>query len=71
MAINHPPAPCKPGDRIRLVKMGSDPDPIPPGTTGTVERLHAWPDGTWQISVEWDVPRTLSLVWPEDSFVVL
>lgn len=44
------------GDRIRLIEMGSDPDPIPPGSTGTVTSVttfeypvpsssHDWEDG--------------------------
>lgn len=67
-------APCKVGDRIRLINMPDDPHPIPAGTEGTV--LSADPSafrrsGEWQISVKWDAPRSLSLIWPVDSFEVI
>lgn len=64
------PAPdCKPGDRIRLVQMGPDPCPIPPGATGTVTRVTCCLG--WQIGVHWDIHRSLLLVWPEDKFEVI
>jgi hypothetical protein len=69
-------APCQAGDRIRLVQMSEDPDPIPPGTTGTVEDVQRWSGGygrpeTWQITVRWDIERSLSLIWPADRFTVI
>lgn len=64
-------APCKAGDPIRLVSMGADePDPIPSGTTGIVQSVCPM-QGTWSVSVDWDAPRSLSLVCPADTFVVL
>ena len=48
------------GDRIRLVAMGDDPDPVPIGTTGTVVAVYQ--HGDWlQIDVAWDNGRTLML----------
>lgn len=54
------------GSRIALVEMLDDPDPIPVGTTGTVTRTT--PD---QITVEWDIPRSLCLIVGVDRWMVL
>jgi hypothetical protein len=60
----------QPGDRIRLLAMPDDPDPIPPGTTGTVTAVRQ--NGTWaQVDVNWDNGRTLMLVVPPDQVEVL
>jgi hypothetical protein len=60
----------KPGDRIRLLAMTDDPDPIPPGTTGTVIAVRQL--GTrCQVDVAWQNGRTLMLVVPPDQFEVL
>jgi len=64
-------APCQVGDRIELIQMGDDPCPIPAGTKGTVRAISPWPKGTAQISVSWDIKRTLALIWPEDQFRVI
>jgi hypothetical protein len=32
----------QPGDRIQLVAMPDDPDPIPPGATGTVTAIRQY-----------------------------
>ena len=65
-------APCKVGDRIRLIKMGDDdPCPIEPGTTGTVIAVAHWPRDKYQIGVQWDVRRSLGLVWPVDQIEVI
>lgn len=68
--------PCKVGDRIKLIRMGKDPDPIPAGSTGTVtsmadlSAIYRKPD--FSISVKWDgIDRSLSLVWPEDKIEVI
>jgi len=66
---NQPP--CKINDRIQLIEMGgNDPCPIPSGSTGTVTSLNHFQDA-WQISVKWDCPRSLALVYPPDLFCVL
>jgi hypothetical protein len=58
------------GDRIRLVAMLDDPDPIPPGTTGTVTGVRQ--QRTWaQVDVKWDNGRMLMLVVPPDEFEVM
>ena len=58
------------GDRIRLINMPDDPDPIPAGSTGTVTRVT---EGTLaQIDVRWDDSRrSLSLVPGVDRFEVI
>jgi len=60
----------QPGDRIRLLAMTDDPDPIPLGTTGTVISVRQL--GSWsQVDVKWDNGRTLMLVVPPDQFEVI
>jgi hypothetical protein len=60
---------CKRGDRIRLINMPNDPDPIPPGTTGTVLELT---EGLMaQITVAWDNRRSLVLIPGTDLFEVI
>ena len=58
------------GDRIRLLHMPDDPDPIPAGSTGTIESVTEGPLG--QIHVRWDDSgRSLSLVPGVDRFEVI
>jgi hypothetical protein len=60
----------QPGERIRLVAMPDDPDPIPLGSTGTVTAVRQY--RTWaQVDVKWDSGRTLMLVVPPDQFEVI
>ena len=58
-SLNYPP-----GTRLELISMGKDPDPVPPGTRGTVERVNSYGD----IEMSWDNGRTLSLIPGEDNF---
>ena len=58
------------GDRIRLVHMVDDPDPIPAGTMGTVTEIHIHSDWT-QIEVSWDNDRMLMLASPPDKFEII
>ena len=56
------------GDRIEMVKMPHDPDPITPGTRGTVmhvEQVRTDRPRT-QLTVSWDNERSLSVVIPPD-----
>lgn len=57
------------GTRIRLVRMGDDPDPIEPGTEGTVDWVSN--GAIEQIGVKWDNGRTLGLVPGVDIFTIL
>ena len=64
----------QPDDRIRLVAMPDDPDPVPPATTGTVTAVHPHGSGRdqWlQVEVDWDNGRKLMLTVPPDRFEVL
>jgi hypothetical protein len=64
----------QPGDRIRLVAMSDDPNPIVPGTTGTVRSVRhcgSGRDAWFQVDVDWDSGRKLMLVVPPDQFEVL
>jgi hypothetical protein len=57
------------GDRIRLLAMPDDPDPIPLGSTGTVISVTTGPFA--QIEVDWDNGRTLALIPGVDRFEVI
>lgn len=61
--------PIRVGDRIRLISMNNDPDPIAPGTCGVIVGIY--PQSDWvQFDVQWDNGRTLMLSVPPDRFVV-
>lgn len=66
------------GDRLELVRMVDDPDPVPPGTRGTVTGANlvnlgggalggATSGGFLQVWVAWDNGRALALSIPPDS----
>jgi len=62
------------GDRVRLLAMRDDPDPIEVGqlgTVGSVTRHGAGQDVWHQIDVAWDNGRTLMLVSPPDRFEIV
>lgn len=63
----------KVGDRIKLINMPDDPNPIEPGSVGTV--VHASPPyGSLKglyISVNWDSGRRLSVITPPDEFEII
>ena len=58
------------GERIRLVHMVDDPDPVPAGTMGTVTEIHIHSDWS-QIEVSWENGRRLMLVSPPDKFEII
>ena len=57
------------GDRVKMIHMPDDPDPIPAGSIGTVTGVTAGPLG--QVTVDWDSGRSLSLVPGVDRFEVI
>jgi len=60
----------KTGDRIRLISMPGDPNPLPAGSLGVV--LRVIDHGDWQqVEVAWDNGRKLMLAMPEDCVEVL
>jgi len=59
-----------PGDRIRLVEMPDDPNPILSGETGTVRSIEKCAND-FIISVDWDSGRTLNLITPPDKFTLV
>jgi hypothetical protein len=63
----------KVGDRVKLISMNDDPDPIPMGTKGTVIFAHDVSFSTtekfYQIGVDWDNGRTLMVVVPPDRIM--
>jgi len=59
----------KEGDRIALIRMGADdPDPIEPGTEGTVLFVSELGIGEYQIVMNWDNGRKLNLCVPPDRY---
>jgi hypothetical protein len=60
----------KKGDRIRLVSMPQDPDPIPVGSLGTVVAVRDQREWT-QVDVDWDNGRTLMLTIPDDCVSIV
>ena len=61
-----------PGDRIVLLSMPHDPDPVPVGTEGTVEEVRDVSYGAFtQVDVKWNNGRTLMLSMPPDEVRVV
>lgn len=60
----------KKGDRIRLVSMPEDPDPIPLGSIGTVIAVYDH-KGWTQVDVAWDNGRSLMLTMPDDCVAIV
>lgn len=60
----------KVGERIELLSMPNDPDPIPVGSQGTITHVEKL-DDSYQIDVDWDSGRTLMLITPPDRFRTL
>ena len=64
----------KAGDRVKMVFMPNDPDPIPEGTEGTVrdvQQMDWGHDKFTQVRVEWDNGRSLSCVSPPDYLEII
>ena len=64
----------KTGDRVRLLQMHDDPDPIATGSVGTVISAcrHVMGTQSWdQVDVSWENGRTLMLVSPPDMFEII
>jgi hypothetical protein len=60
----------KPGDRIKLIAMPDDPDPIDIGSHGTVRDVTPFEAWT-HVFVHWDSGRTLDLSIPPDVVEVI
>jgi hypothetical protein len=64
----------KKGDRVRLVFMPNDPNPIPEGSVGTVisvQQMDWGHDKFSQVAIEWDNGRSLSCVCPPDHLEIV
>jgi len=64
----------RPGDRIKLIAMPDDPNPVPVKGTGTVTfvKEHGSAERAWlQIGVDWDNGRGLMLSVPPDKVDVI
>ena len=61
------------GDRIEMLDMPNDPDPIPEGTQGTVVSVTIDPFDQAEhiIGVDWDNGRTLNICTKEDRVMKL
>jgi len=63
--------PIEKGARVKLISMPNDPDPVPPGTLGTVTSSRVieglTPRPYLQLGVTWDNGRSLGLVLPPDA----
>lgn len=54
------------GSRVRLSEMGDNPNPIPPGSMGTLDHI----DDQGTFHVNWDNGRELGVTLGEDRFAV-
>jgi len=61
------------GDRVELLDMPDDPNPIPEGTQGIVKSMNDDPcdDAEYIIGVKWDNGRTLNLCSKVDRVMKL
>lgn len=55
------------GDRVRLIEMASDPNPLRPGAIGTVWRI----DALGTVHVQWDNGRDMGLVPERDRYELI
>ncbi len=58
------------GDRIELIRMEDDPDPIAPGTQGIVTSIQKFPGERGyptHYEIDWDNGRALSIIVPPDE----
>lgn len=61
-----------PGDRIRLINMSNDPNPIESDATGTVKEVNSVQMfGEDHLIIDWDNGRSLGLLVGEDEFEVI
>jgi hypothetical protein len=58
----------KVGARVRLLNMPDDPNPLPPGSEGTINYVGKFPGEGQQIGVTWDSGSTLMLIVGVDEF---
>lgn len=68
------PYTLKKGDRVRLMYMPNDPDPVPVGTLGTVQwvtDLHGFRDKETQVIMKWDNGRSLCCICPPDVLEIV
>lgn len=56
------------GARVRLLSMPDDPNPLEPGSEGTINYVGNLPGEGQQIGVDWDNGRTLMLIVGVDEF---
>ena len=56
----------KTGDRVKLISMDNDPNPVENGTEGTIFYI-----GGGVVEVEWDNGRILGLVVGQDIFTII
>lgn len=63
----------KKGDRVELVAMPGDPNPLPRGSKGTVLSVQEfdWPEPWTQVCVQWDTDRRLMICIPPDDVRVI
>lgn len=54
------------GKTVKLIQMYDDPDPIPPGTLGTVYHV-----GGGMLNVNWENGRRLGVIVDVDEFEIL
>ena len=60
------------GDRIELLSMDNDPNPVQVGSKGTITHINEVKSMDFtQYSVKWDSGRTLLLCVPPDTFMNL
>lgn len=55
------------GDRVELLSMSNDPNPIPSGMQGTVQHI----DGGGTVHVTWDNGRNLGMIPGTDVWRVI